>query len=104
MYAVTEIEFEEVGIAINGVYCGLFSGTADVDSDGAITSIVLDGWQDGSKARTRLDVPYCGSNRTTWNGTLALVLADEIRQQYAHIIREKLDDWADSLSIREAAE
>lgn len=104
MYAVIDVDFDEVSIEVQGVHVGLFTGTAEVDSDGAVASIVFDGWKDGSPARVRLDVPLRYDNRPTWNGTLALVLADEIRQQYADTIREKLDDWVDSLSIREAAE
>lgn len=102
--AVIDVDFEEVSIEVHGVHVGLFDGTAYVDSDGAVTGIRFDGWKDGQRTCVRLDVPARYSNRPTWNGTFALVIADEIQRQYADTIREKLDDWVDSLSNREAAE
>lgn len=100
MYEVTEIQFEEISIEIEGVYVGLFSGSAGVDTDGAVVSLTLDGWKDGEQSHARLDVNrYHHTKR--FHDVLAIVLADAIQEQMPGEIQEALIDWADNCTVRE---
>lgn len=100
MHEATEIQFEEISIEIDGVYVGLFSGSAGVDTDGAVVSLTLDGWKDGETAYARLDVNRYQSTKR-FNDVLAIVLADEIQEQLKDEIQEALIEWADACTIRE---
>ena len=100
MYEVTEINFEEISIEIGGVHVGLFSGTAGVDTDGAVVTLCLDGWKDGETAHARLDVNRY-QNTKRFDDVLAIVLADEIQDQMKGEIQEALIEWADSCTVRE---
>lgn len=102
MQDVAEIEFEEIGIQIKGVVIGMFSGTASLDTDGTVSSLVIDGFDPyGGKSRARLSVPHPYGAAPTWDGKLAAVLAVEIQRNYRDQIIEALSDYTDSLSIRE---
>lgn len=100
MYEVTEITFEEISIEIAGVYVGLFSGSAGIDTDGAVVSLTLDGWRDGEQGFAHLDVNR-HQNTKRFDDVLAIVLADEIQDQMRGEIQEALIEWADSNQIRE---
>jgi hypothetical protein len=100
MYEVTEIPFEEISIEIAGVYVGLFSGSAGVDTDGAVVTLSLDGWQNGEQSLARLDVNR-HQNTRRFDDVLAIVLADEIQDQMQHEISDALVEWADASSVRE---
>ena len=100
MYEVTEITFEEISIEIAGVYVGLFSGSAGVDTDGAVVTLSLDGWQNGEQGLARLDVNR-HQNTRRFDDVLAIVLADEIQDQMQHEISDALVEWADASSVRE---
>ena len=100
MYEVTEIPFEEISIEIAGVYVGLFSGSAGVDTDGAVVTLSLDGWQNGEQSLARLEVNR-HQNTRRFDDVLAIVLADEIQDQMRGEIQEALIEWADSNQIRE---
>ena len=100
MYEVTEIPFEEISIEIAGVYVGLFSGSAGVDTDGAVVTLSLDGWQNGEQSLARLEVNR-HQNTRRFDDVLAIVLADEIQDQLQPEINEALTEWADASSVRE---
>jgi len=100
MYEVTEITFEEISIEIAGVYVGLFSGSAGVDTDGAVVTLSLDGWQNGEQSLARLEVNR-HQNTRRFDDVLAIVLADEIQDQLQPEINEALTEWADASSVRE---
>ena len=100
MYEVTEISFEEISIEIVGVYVGLFSGSAGVDTDGAVVTLSLDGWQNGEQGFAHLSVNR-HQNTRRFDDVLAIVLADEIQDQMRGEIQEALIEWADSNQIRE---
>ena len=100
MYEVTEIKFDEISIEIAGVYVGLFSGSAGVDTDGAVVTLSLDGWQNGEQSLARLEVNR-HQNTRRFDDVLAIVLADEIQDQMQHEISDALVEWADASSVRE---
>lgn len=100
MYEVTEITFEEISIEIAGVYVGLFSGSAGVDTDGAVVTLSLDGWQNGEQSLARLEVNR-HQNTRRFDDVLAIVLADEIQDQLQPEINEALTEWADACTVRE---
>ena len=101
MYEVADFSFEDLPISINKIYCSSWSGTAGVDSDGRVCSLILDGQYEGNKAHARLDVPNIYKHNKTWPEKIACVLASELEHQYKDKIRETLDDWVDSLDTRE---
>ena len=100
MYEVTEIKFDEISIEIAGVYVGLFSGSAGVDTDGAVVTLSLDGWQNGEQGFAHLSVNR-HQNTRRFDDVLAIVLADEIQDQMQHEISDALVEWADASSVRE---
>ena len=104
MYEVVDVPFEDMPIQISGVYVGSFTGSAGIDTEGAVCSIVLDGMKDGTKSYARLAVPPRHIVATGFANAIAYKLASEIQSQLADEIREALEDWEDALSVREAAE
>ena len=102
MYEVAEITFEELGFEMKpGVFCGMFSGTAYVDSDGAVCAIELDGYRDGKAVVTRFDIPNHYQQNWDWGQKVILVLSAQIQRRYRAAIRDALDDWADARGVRE---
>lgn len=101
MYEVADFDFDDLTIEFNGVHCGCFGGSAGVDSDGAVCSIALSGQREGNKAIARMDVPNRYKHGKSFIDLFALVVADALQIQFKDTIREKLDDWADSLNTRE---
>ena len=102
MYEVAEITFEELGFEMKpGVFCGMFSGTAYVDSDGAVCAIELDGYCDGKAVRTRFEIPNSYQNKLDWADYVMLALSDHIANHYSTAIHDALDDWAATRGIRE---
>lgn len=100
MYEVAEINFEEISIEVAGVHIGLFTGTAGVDTDGAVVTLSLEGWKDGETSFARLDVKR-HQNTKRFDDVLAIVLADEIQDQMRGEIEDALIDWADNNTVRE---
>jgi hypothetical protein len=72
----------------------LFSGSAGVDTDGAVVSLTLDGWRDGERGFAHLDVNR-HQNTKRFEDVLAIVLADEIQAQMKAEIEDALIEWAD---------
>ena len=104
MYEVVDVTFEDIAVQVSGVYVGAFSGSAGVDQDGIVCSLVLDGMKDGTQSYARLAVPPRDVLHPGFANALAIKLAIEIGFQLADEIREALEDWEDALSVREAAE
>jgi hypothetical protein len=104
MSEVIDVPFEEIAIQVSGVYVGSFSGSAGIDSDGAVCSLVLDGLKDGTKSYARLAVPPRHTAEPGFANALAHKLALEIEFQLAGEIREALSDWEGARKVREAAE
>ncbi len=84
-YAV-EILFEEIGVIIDGAKCGLYSGTAQIDQDGDITGLLLDGYQDGVRVSRYVPVP---SKEHGWLNDLAKVVSEDYRGS----IRDAVNEW-----------
>lgn len=98
MYEVCDISFDDVQIEIQGIHCGSYSGTAGVDSEGAVCSLVIDGFKDGDHQHLRLDVQPHKRNRS-WDESFAVLLGFEIEKQMKDEIREALIDWADHAGV-----
>jgi hypothetical protein len=101
MDEVTEIEFEEVGISVNNVFVGLFTGTAGLLSDGQVCVVTLEGDKDGEKSRARIELPNPYASKKTWDQSLAEQIADQVEEIYKGDIREALIEWADACTVRE---
>ena len=104
MYEVVDVKFEDLPIQISGVYVGSFSGSAGIDDDGVVCSIVLDGMNDGTASYASLAVPPRHITATGFANAIAYKLASEIEFQLSDEIREALSDWKEAIAIREAAE
>lgn len=100
MDAVTEITFEEIGIDLDGIAVGLFSGTANLDAEGAVTSFVLDGWKNGDRQETCLDVPLPYQHAVSFEAKLAIALAGSVETVRQPAIKDALDDWRMGLGRR----
>ncbi len=100
MYEVTEINFEEISIEVAGVHIGLFTGSAGIDTDGAVVTLSLEGWKDGEHAFAHLEVKR-HQNTKRFDDVLAIVLADEIQDQMRAEIQDALIEWADACTVKE---
>ena len=100
MYEVTEIVFNEISIEIAGAFLGPFTGTAGLDSDGAVVSLVIEAFNDRGLKFARLEVNR-HQNTRRFDDAFAIVLADEIQDELRAEIDEALIDWADSCTVRE---
>lgn len=92
MTEVTEITFEEIGLDIDGASFGLYSGTAYIDEDGAVCSMLLEGYRGSKKTTVMLKVPYQEpmTNNRLW---IAAHLAEQIEAKCASRIHEALFLW-----------
>lgn len=101
-YPVVELPFEEVGLMLGGAECGMFSGTAHIDPDGAVVEIDLDGYkQNGQRTTSNLKVPLRHGDTSLFTAKIALALADRIETLFAPDIKDMLDDWIEGTRHRE---
>lgn len=100
-YPVAELPFEEVGLMLGGAECGMFSGTAHIDPDGAVVEIDLDGYKHGLRTTSSLKVPFRHGDTSLFTAKIAIALADRIEALFKSDIEAILDDWIESNSCRE---
>lgn len=102
-YPIVELPFEEVGLMLGGVECGMFSGTAHIDPDGAVVEIDLDGYKHGLRTTSSLKVPFRHGDTSLFTAKIAIALADRIETLFAPDIKAMIDDWIEGARHREFA-
>jgi hypothetical protein len=108
---VIDLDFEEVGVNIDGAEVGMFSGSASIDREGAVVGLTLDAYVTDKAApfgppkkvfrylkvplRTKVEA-FC-----TFAELLARQIANAIESGFAPEISDKLNDWCVSLAEQE---
>ena len=101
-YDVTEIRFDEVYLEIEPGFYGLpFYGSAQIDTDGAVVSIGIDGFKNGEQVTQYFDVPSKYTTNVTRNGEMLRRMAAAIQRHCQDGIEEALADWREAASVRE---
>lgn len=103
---VIDFDFEEVGVQIDGAECGMFSGTASIDQDGAVVGLYLDAYVTDraaplglpKKVTRYLKVPLRHHIPLAFESYLARELATAIETGFEPEINDKLNDWSVSIA------
>ena len=101
-YDVTEIRFDDLMLEIErGFFSGYLTGAAQIDADGCVVSVSLDGFEHGNRVTKHYDVPSRYTENATRNGTFLRMVAAAVQHQCKDSIEEALIDWQECRSVRE---
>ncbi len=101
MHAVVDVHFENVGFPINGLEVGDHCGDAEIDQDGNVVSLSIEGlcYKTGRMRRVSFDVHR--RDHPSADEIFLTKLAVAVQAQCASDIEDALSDWRESLSVRE---
>lgn len=105
---ILDIEFDEVGVLIDGADVGMFEGSASINRDGYVTGLYLNAYVTDKAAHTLpkkvtryLDVPKKRLAAMAFNERLAYEIAASLEINYRHVIDDQLNDYFVSRLERE---
>ncbi len=101
-YDVTEIRFDELMLEVErGFFSGYLTGAAQIDADGCVVSMSLDGFEHGQQVTKHYDVPSRYTENVTRNGSLLRLIAAAVEKQCQGSIQDALADWHEARAVRE---